>query len=355
MRRFIWLFALIVVRFTAVWGQTTSQPEALPSPAHRPDRADQQITLNVQVMDRFGAAARGLQRQDFTLLDDKAQQNILSFQEVNGEPGSEVEIVLVIDAVNASFQNVFNERTAIKKFLLRDDAKLPQPLSLVLFSPTGTKIQKTLSRDGNAVAALLDQYETGLRPVDLARGPYGAQERFNQSLNAFASLVEYEASRPARKLMIWFSPGWPLLSGPDVQPSSETQRRLFHSIVSFSTHLRQANITLYSIDPFGVPDAGTLRINYYEQFLKGVSSPSGALPGNLSLDVMAIQSGGRVLNSSNDLARQIADCIADAGTYYVLSFNSRLAHGEQEYHPLTITVDKPGLRVRTRTAYYAQP
>lgn len=349
------MLALIVVRFTAVWGQSTFQPEALPSPAHRLGHADQQVTLNLQVTDRSGAAVRGLQQQDFTLLDDNKQQNILSFHEVHGEPGSEIEVVLVIDAVNSSFQNVFNERTAIKKFLLRDDAKLPQPLSLVLFSPAGTKIQKTLSRDGNAVAALLDQYETGLRPVDLAKGPYGAQERFNQSLNALASLVEYEASRPARKLMIWLSPGWPELSEPDIQPSSETQRQLFHSIVSFSTHLRQANITLYSIDPFGVPDAGTLRINYYEQFLKGVSSPSRALPGNLSLDVMAIQSGGRVLNSSNDLARQIADCIADAETYYVLSFNSRPEHGDEEYRPLTITVDKPGLRVRTRTAYYAQP
>ena len=43
--------------------------------------------------------------------------------------------------------------------------------------------------------------------------------------------------------------------------------------------------------------------------------------GNLvdGLQVLAYQSGGRVLNSSNDVAGEIARCAVDAGTYYVLS------------------------------------
>ena len=33
--------------------------------------------------------------------------------------------------------------------------------------------------------------------------------------------------------------------------------------------------------------------------------------GSLALQVLAVQSGGRVLNPSNDLASQIADCLED--------------------------------------------
>jgi hypothetical protein len=72
-----------------------------------------------------------------------------------------VEIVLVVDAVNASFQTVNYERSEVKKFLLQNGGKLAQPVSLIVFSDAGTKIQDPSSRDGNALAALYDQYDTG--------------------------------------------------------------------------------------------------------------------------------------------------------------------------------------------------
>ena len=71
-------------------------------------------------------------------------------------------------------------------------------------------------------------------------------------------------------------------------------RQIFNSIASASTALRQARITLYAVDPLGVADAGGIRTTYYEEYLKGVSSPSRAVPADLSLQVLAIQSGGRV-------------------------------------------------------------
>ena len=77
--------------------------------------------------------------------------------------------------------------------------------------------------------------------------------------------------------------------------------------------------------------------------------------GNLGLQVLASQSGGRVLNSSNDVAGEIATCVADANGSYVISFDSLAGDGPNEYHALDIKIDKPGLTVRTRSGYYAQP
>jgi hypothetical protein len=77
--------------------------------------------------------------------------------------------------------------------------------------------------------------------------------------------------------------------------------------------------------------------------------------GNLGLQVLAVQSGGRVLNSSNDVSSEIAACIADANAFYVLSFDSLPGDGPDEYHALEIKIDRPGVAARTRSGYYAQP
>jgi VWFA-related protein len=229
-------------------------------------------------------------------------------------------------------------------------------VSLVIFSEAGTKIQNGSSRDGNALAALYDQYRTGLRSGNLTNGGYwGETERIDISLKALASIVTYEKTRPGRKLMIWFSRGWPMLSATRTRLTSNDAQQLFNSIVAVSTDLRQARITLYSVDPFGAENSSELRNTYYEEFLKGVTSPSRALPGNLGLQVLAVQSGGRVFTTSNDLTAVIAKCAADADAFYVLSFNTRPANQANEYHSLGVMVDKPGMTARTHTGYYAQP
>jgi VWFA-related protein len=155
--------------------------------------------------------------------------------------------------------------------------------------------------------------------------------------------------------MIWFSPGWPLLSGPNIQLSNNDEERFFNSIVAASAELRRARVTLYSIDPLGLADAGGMRVSYYQEFLKGVPYASRAQAANLSLQVLAVQSGGRVLNSSNDITAEIAKCTSDAEAFYVLSFDAARADHANEYHALEVKVDKPKSTARTHTGYYAQP
>jgi VWFA-related protein len=355
---------LFLLPLAAVSGQDGPMPHLRPRPAGlsvpAPGGTDRQITIDVQVTDRSGAAVRGLQQQDFTLLDDKQPKNIVSFHAVESGAGSladtPVEFLLVIDAVNASFEAVTYERGELKKFLLQNGGKLALPTSLVVLTDTGAKMQSGFSRDGNAMAALYDQYGTGLRSITQSQGVYGAVERFDASIKTLTSLVAYEGTRPGRKLMIWFSPGWPMLSGANVELSHKSKRRIFDSIVDATTGLRKARVTLYNIDPLGPEDAGGNRISDYKNFLQGVTSPSQVAVGDLSLQVLAVHSGGRVFNSSNDLAGAIAECAADAPAFYVLSFDAaRAGQAFDEYHAIGVMVDKPGMTTRTRTGYYAQP
>jgi VWFA-related protein len=354
----------VIISLSALWAQqTTTPPKLEPRPAGpenvQPNAADRRITLDIQVTDQHGQPVRGLKRQDFTLLDDNQPQNILSFQEVGNAGVSSddtpAEIVLVVDAVNTPFSRVADEREEIRKFLLRNDGQLAQPVSLIVFSGSGTKIQNAASRDGKALATLYDQYETGLRSSTRSQGFYGATERFSTSISGLSSLANYEAARPGRKLMIWFSPGWPLLSGSRVELTDKTERQLFDSVVSLSDKLRQARITLYDVDPSGVANAGRTRSVYYETFVKGVTSASKVQAGNLSLQVLAVQSGGNVFNTGNDLTEETLNCTADAQSFYVLSFSGHPGDQANEYHSIAVKVDEPGTSIRTRAGYYAQP
>jgi VWFA-related protein len=315
----------------------------------------------VQVTDKSGAPVRGLQKEDFTVLDDKQPQNIVCFRAVESSHAADagtvsttdpVQIILVIDAVNVSPQALARERDEVKKFLLRNGGKLEQPVSLVILSDAGTDIQNASSRDGNGLATLLDQKEIALRTITPSQGYWGATERFDLSLKALSSLGEYARTRPGRKLMIWVSPGWPSLSGPNTQLSGKNQQQFFSAIVAVSTGFREARVTVYGIDPLGLSDFTWSK--YYEQFLKGVKSSSQALPADLGLQVIAAQTGGLAIASSNDLAAEIANCTKDGDAFYVVSFEAARADHANECHAIVVTVDKPGTKARARTGYYSQ-
>jgi len=312
------------------------------------------MTLDVVVTDKSGRPIPGLQQQDFTLMDNKRPQKIVSFQAVEGGTATAdppVEVILLVDEVNTSPSQVAFARDQIERFLRRNGGQLARPVSTVIFTDSGITIVDTSSRDGNAVIADLRQKQTGLRSI-VRSSDYGASVRVELSLNSLQQLVLYEAPRPGRKLAVWISPGWPLVSAP---LTSKQEQDVFNHIVAFSDRLREAGITLYEIDPLGVADAGGVGTSLYQDFLKPVRKAREAQFGNLGLQVLAYQSGGRVLNSSNDVAGEIEACVADANAFYVLSFDGLPGDGPNEYHALEIKIAKPGLKARTRSGYYAQP
>jgi hypothetical protein len=85
-----------------------------------------------------------------------------------------------------------------------------------------------------------------------------------------------------------------------------------------------------------------------------VTKPSQANVGNIGLQVLAVQTGGLVLNSSNDVSALLQRAFVDAAAWYEISFQP-VPSEPNEYHQIEIKVDKPGLTARTRTGYYAQP
>ncbi|MGB8543649.1 MAG: VWA domain-containing protein [Candidatus Acidiferrales bacterium] len=311
------------------------------------------IKLDVVVTEKSGPPVGGLQQQDFTVLDNKAPQTITSFKPVTGREGP-IEVVIVIDAVNTAYTTVAVERTGIDKFLQSEGGHLAYPVALVLFTDKGTQMLGDFSSDGATLSAALAQAEPGLRTSTRSSGFYGAVDRMQLSVRTLGQLVAKEAPRPGRKIILWVSPGWPLLSGPRTQLSAKDQQSIFANIVALSNEMLQARVTLYSINPLGTNES-IGRANYYKDFLKGVSKPSQAAIGNLGLPILAIQSGGLALTFNNDISTMLQQCVADAAPYYEISFNPATADQRDEFHLVDVQTARPGLTARTRQIYYAQP
>ena len=118
--------------------------------------------------------------------------------------------------------------------------------------------------------------------------------------------------------------------------------------------MRAARVTLYHVNAWGVAE-DQQRLSGYSAYFKGVQRPNQVEMGNLALQALAYQSGGRTFDANNDTAGEIATCVAEATSFYTLTFDSIAGGGPNEYHSLEVKLDKPGLTARTRTGYYAQP
>jgi VWFA-related protein len=225
-----------------------------------------------------------------------------------------------------------------------------------MFTEQGIQMQPQASKDGAGLSAALSQVESSLRTLRRSTGIYGADERLQLSLNALNQLAKMEADQAGRKLVLWVSPGWPLLSGPNVAELTEKQeQQIFSNIVSLSDSMRAAKLTLYALDSLGAEESIS-RTGYYQNFVKGVARPRDAGLGNLALQVLATQTGGLVLNS-NEITGLLTRCVKDASAYYEITFTPPPEHKEQHniYHQIEVKVSRPGLVARTLHGYYSNP
>ena len=341
-------FAAFGVFAVAAVGWSSAQTIPAPRSSTTP-----QIQLDVVVTPKSGSpAVANLEQQDFTVVDNKVAQPIKAFKAISArqEP---VDVILVVDAVNTSFTNIGYERGQISNFLKANGGHLAYPTKLAIVTDTGTKMQHDFGTDGNAIDDTLENFAVGLRNITRSSGVYGADERFQLSIKALATIAANDTSRPGRKIILWISPGWPLLTGPNIQLTSEQRGRLFGTIVGLSNELRNERVTLYSIDSLGTNE-GVGRVFLYQDYVKGVSKPSQVEIGDLSLQALAEQTGGMALNSSG-VTGLLHQCLADLDSYYELTVDALPAEQPNEYHHLEVKVDKPGLVARTREGYYAQP
>ena len=304
------------------------------------------------VKDPTGRAVTDLAPWDFKVLDGDQPRKILSFRSFDGaavKPDPPTEVILLVDLVNPAFEQTARIRQQIQQFLTKDGGLLTHPVSLMLLTEAGLRIQPRPSNDGNALLGILDQIKPTIRVYSPAMGEEGLISRMQASVKALSMIASNEANRPGRKILIWIGSGWPILAREDAltTPVEERNRRLnFSSIASISNWLREAQVTIYSL--------GGGSHFFYKDYLKGLTDPAQTRTPNLALQVFAVHTGGTTIDVGNGtgIADQIAKCLEDADTYYRISFDPLAAKHPDEYHDLKVVVDRPGMVVSTSSGYY---
>ncbi|MGE5233845.1 MAG: VWA domain-containing protein [Acidobacteriota bacterium] len=87
---------------------------------------------------------------------------------------------------------------------------------------------------------------------------------------------------------------------------------------------------------------------------ESVATRSGAVEDRRNaLSFVAHETGGEVLEGAGSGTRAAERLVGDLGGYYLLSFSPRAANDDR-IHPLSVEVQRPGLRVRHRQSYIAR-
>ncbi len=320
--------------------------------ADAPAAKSKPITVNVVVSNNLKHTVRGLQASDFTVLDNRRPVKLTGFRMLDpkGTPGDPLRVVIVLDAINVPPIVVAREREELNEFLKQDSGQLENPTSIALLTEDGIKAQQGATRDGKALLEALNKVHPGLRTEGRSAGFWGAADRFNMSLEQLRKLAAYEATVPGRKMILVVGPGWPLLPWSGEQSGLKARQWAFANVVQFTNGLREANITLYCLDPY---ELGRTDPFYYQEYLKPVKEMKNAEYANLSLQVLAEHSGGQVLINGHDVQGELNEALRDAGASYELTFEAAPGDRTNEYHALQVTVGKPGMTVRTVAGYYA--
>jgi VWFA-related protein len=359
------------------------QRKELPSEAVS---AEGLIRLDATVTDQAGKAVAGLQRTDFRLLDNSQPQRIIAFHASKGTFASaedSLTVIILLDTLDLPSYLAAFERQQVAQFLRYRSGKLTQPVTIYSLEDSGLFLTAKPSTDGEALATdvtsdnILEAYFLAPKvhsPLKAVVEPLFDTLPALTGLRAVWTIARAEANRPGRKLLFWIGPGLgnrgtgafasdgkglltrsipnaPLIYSTSGKKGEEVKRELFQRIWQFSMLLRQARLTL---DCFSIGE-DEAAAQTWSSFLTGVPSAQQASWMNLFKNVLAVQSGGRVLPSSNGLVGPMNDSIENARIFYSFTFDPPLAARADEYHALKVELSQPTLTADTSKGYYNQP
>jgi VWFA-related protein len=320
------------------------------------------VVLDVVVTNKKGELVKTLSKDDFQIYEDKTPQAIRSFEHQQPpsstarisvastaeldkqEPQAPVSII-VLDEINTRFEDEAFTRYALKKYLNTQGDTLLQPTMLVAVDIKHFMVLRDYTTSKKDILSALDRHRA-VYPWQMMSG--WKAERYKA---AFASLLEVSKAsvgHPGHKNMIWVGRGFPTLSDDTMVSLPADAREELRSVIALCTNeLRDARVTLYTIDPAGVSAASlSADANGFPE-----SDPFG---GQIEFSAMASATGGMALFGRNDVDRLINRSIQAGEDFYTVSYAPAWKNaGESLYHSIRVTTSDPDLRATTRKGFYS--
>ena len=327
-----------------------------------------------------------------------------AYEMLKSESGADLYYaVLLVDRRLRMVQNYTKDRTALQNAIdtvtlgakshTRVDLDAAEAnLGLFAQDPV-TRTQATTGNVSNVAG--VDQQMASMMAKSLQDSEQIVRDmQTRPSLGAMLALVQHQGTLPGRKSLVYFSEGLPLTSAG---------KYMLRSVVAAAN---RSGVSLYTVDVTGVAmesrtEAGRLMLqsaaqasNAATQTVGGMGSSSPGIPGGAPAGVPAgaspsmsiggsvmaqqVKAGDRVADStfsdaqgtlvelakttggffigdSNDLRRPARRMIEDIASYYEASYALDSAAYDGRFHPLGVTVKRPGVAAQSRSGYVALP
>ncbi|HEY8998610.1 MAG TPA: VWA domain-containing protein, partial [Edaphobacter sp.] len=267
--------------------------------------------------------------------------DITSTQQLDAAaPRASVNIIL-LDEFNTRFEDMAFARYSLKKFLERQPGKLSTPTMLIAVSLQQFNVLQDYTQNKDDLIAALDHHFAGY-PWQAHQYAWLA-ERYATAFITLRRVAQAVIGHPGHKNMIWIGRGFPNLNMANFPV--DTEQRVNNAVQDCVNTLRDARITLYTIDPAGLMiDPGKYGSD------AAFTDPFG---GNYQFAKLATATGGKALYGRNDVDSQIGTAIRDGSAFYTLTYRpTNESASLQKFRRIKVTVDRPGLTVTTREGYY---
>jgi VWFA-related protein len=319
------------------------------------------VVLDMVVVDKKGTVVKGLKRNDFQVEEAGQPQTILNFEEAGAHipkpeitinstadldrlaPNAPVDIIL-LDEFNTRFEDMAFARYSLKKYLDKQPDKLVTPTMLIAVDLKHFTVLHDYTQNKAEILEALKHHFVAY-PWQVHQDAWVA-ERYNTAFITLRRTAEAVMGHPGHKNMIWLGRGFPptrrIMSGWSI----DTENRIHNSVQDCVNVLRDARVTLYTIDPAGVMvDPGVY----------GGDPMGDPFGGNYEFNRMAKATGGRTLYGRNDVDAEVQTAIQDGANFYTLTYRpANPSLDPQKFRRIKVTVDRPGLSVITREGYYLE-
>jgi hypothetical protein len=169
-------------------------------------------------------------------------------------------------------------------------------------------------------------------------------ERYATAFITLRRVAEAVIGHPGHKNMIWIGRGFP--PSHLERTAVDTTNRIYSAVQECVNVLRDARVTLYTIDPAGVQvDPGAY----------GGDPMVDPFGGNYQFNQLAKATGGRTLYGRNDVDMEIGTAIQDGSSFYTLTYRpTNTSPDPRKFRHIKVTLSRPDLTVITRAGYYLE-
>jgi VWFA-related protein len=318
------------------------------------------VVLDMVVVDKKVKVVKDLNRDDFKVEEEGDPQTVLNFEQTGAHtptpdlsiestadldrlaPRAPVDIIL-LDEFNTRFEDMAFARYSLKKFLDKQPDKLPAPTMLIAVDLQHFTVLRDYTQNKEELIQALNHHFVAY-PWQMHQGAW-LGERYATAFVTLRRVAQAVIGHPGHKNMIWIGRGFPPLRFGGM--SIDSTNRIESAVQECVNVLRDARVTLYTIDPAGVQvDPGA----YGGGFM--AADPFG---GNYQFNLMAKATGGRTLYGRNDVDMEIGTAIQDGSSFYTLTYRPNNSSPDpRKFRRIKVTVNRPDLSVITRAGYYLE-